>query len=163
MIERYFKDIPAGKIEESESHLFLASLGLSPGKTWADLLKSKRVLILSEAGSGKTHECNKQADLLWNAGETAFRLELATLATTELRSMLEIEQEERFDRWLCSQSEIATFFLDSYDELKLSLGSFDLALKRLAKSIAGRLDRARPRAHRRLQLHPAPRAGALPA
>lgn len=143
VIKRFFTDIPKGKIEESENQLFRASLGLSSGKTWADLLESKRVLIVSEAGSGKTYECEIQSKLLWSAGEPAFRLELATLATTELRTMLPIEHEARFDQWLYSQSEIATFFLDSYDELKLSLGSFELALNRLAKSIMGRLERAR--------------------
>jgi hypothetical protein len=143
VIERTFKEIPEGKIEESDTWPFLASLGYSSGKTWADLLKSKRILIVSEAGSGKTYECENQSKLLWGAGEPAFRLELATLATSELRTMLQVDQEMRFDQWLRSQSEVATFFLDSYDELKLSLGSFELALNRLAKSIYGKLDRAR--------------------
>jgi hypothetical protein len=47
------------------------------------------------------------------------------------------------DEWLRSQSEVATFFLDSIDELKLTLGKFDQALKRLNKSLAGQLGRVR--------------------
>jgi hypothetical protein len=143
MIERTFKEIPEGKIEESDNHSYLVSLGLSSGKTWADLLKAKRILIVSEAGSGKTYECENQAKVLWSAGEASFFLELATLANSELRTMLSVDQEARFDQWLSSQSENATFFLDSYDELKLSRGSFKQALNRLAKEIAGRLTRAR--------------------
>jgi len=100
-------------------------------------------LIVSEAGSGKTYECQEKCKQLWNAGEASFYLELAALASGDLRSMLSAEEEERFDRWLSSQSEVATFFLDSYDELKLSLGSFEQALKRLAKPINSRLERAR--------------------
>jgi len=143
VIERSFKEIPKGKIEEADNHAFLVSLGYSSGKIWADLLKSKRILIVAEAGSGKSYECENQADLLWSAGEPAFHLELATLATTDLRTMLGVDQEARFDQWLSSQSEIATFFLDSYDELKLSRGTFEHALNRLAKSISGCLARAR--------------------
>lgn len=38
---------------------------------------------------------------------------------------------------------MATFFLDSIDELKLTLGSFERALKRLKKCIGNRLHRVR--------------------
>jgi hypothetical protein len=57
--------------------------------------------------------------------------------------MLGPEEEIRLDAWLSSQSDVATFFLDSIDELKLSLGSFEQALKRLAKGVAGQLGRIR--------------------
>lgn len=63
-MERAFREIPEGKIEEADNHAFLVSLGLHSGKSWGDLLKSKRILIVSEAGSGKTYECQNQADLL---------------------------------------------------------------------------------------------------
>lgn len=36
------------------------------------------------------------------------------------------EQESRLDAWPASQSDMATFFLDSIDELKLTRGSFEL-------------------------------------
>ncbi len=110
---------------------------------WDELLKSHRVLIVSEAGAGKTYECQAQQAKLWKAGEPAFFLDLATLAGSSVREMLSQAEEERLDAWLRSQSEIATFFLDSIDELKLTLGKFDQALVRLGKSIAGHLGRAR--------------------
>ncbi|HPY41636.1 MAG TPA: hypothetical protein PLM98_14025, partial [Thiolinea sp.] len=96
-----------------------------------------------EAGSGKTHECRAQAKLLWDKGEPAFFIELASLASKELRNLLDDEEEKRFDAWLLSQSDVATFFLDSYDELKLSRGSFDLALKSLKKAINSQFHRVR--------------------
>ena len=43
---------------------------------------------------------------------------------TSIRDMFSNEEEQRFDAWLHSQSEVATFFLDSIDELKLTLGKF---------------------------------------
>jgi hypothetical protein len=107
------------------------------------VLKSKRVLIVSEMGAGKTYECRAQRDRLVGIGEAAFVLELATLAGSSVREMLGFEEEKRFDEWLRSQSDVATFFLDSIDELRLSARSFEQALKRLAKALSGQLARAR--------------------
>ena len=74
---------------------------------------------------------------------TAFFVELAGLATGDLRSLLDDDEEARLDAWLSSQSDVAVFFLDSIDELRLSLGSFEQALKRLKKAIGSQLGRAR--------------------
>lgn len=142
-IERSFQDIPDDKITEAEQTAFLLDLGWHKGSNWDDLLKSKRILIISEAGAGKTYECRVQRQALWAAGEPAFYVELANLARSNLRDLLSHEEETRFDAWHTTQSDIATFFLDSVDELKLSLGSFEQALKRLAKAIAGQLGRVR--------------------
>ena len=65
------------------------------------------------------------------------------MAAGDLRDQLDEEEEARLDAWLLSQSDVATFFLDSIDELRLSLGSFEQALKRLRKAIASQLGRAR--------------------
>lgn len=142
-IERSFQDIPDDKITEAEQTAFLMDLGWHEGSNWDDLLKSKRILIISEAGAGKTYECRTRQQALWAAGEPAFYVELADLARSNLRDLLLHDEEERFDVWLVSQSDVATFFLDSIDELKLSLGSFEQALKRLAKAVAGQLSRVR--------------------
>jgi phage host-nuclease inhibitor protein Gam len=118
-------------------------MGWNGGFGWDELLRSQRVLIISEAGAGKTFECRAQQEKLFAAGQPAFFLELATLAGNPVRDMLLRNEEDRLETWFRSQSETATFFLDSIDELKLSLGSFELALKRLNKEIAGQLGRAR--------------------
>ncbi len=143
MIERIFQDTKEAELSEAEHQSFLVGLGLSRGTTWEGLLRSKRVFMISEAGAGKTYECRKQARSLWDAGEPAFFVELAALASTDLRSMLDDEEEARLDAWLSSQSDVATFFLDSIDELKLSCGSFEHALKRLKKVIGNQLRRVR--------------------
>jgi len=41
VIERTFKAIPEGKIEESENLFFLAGWRISSGTNWQDLLQSK--------------------------------------------------------------------------------------------------------------------------
>lgn len=143
VVERSFRDISEGKLDEASEQSFLVSLGWSNASGWDELLRSKRILIISEAGAGKTYECRAQRQRLWDAGEPAFVLELASLAASDVRIMLDHEEEKRLDAWLTSQSDVATFFLDSIDELKLSLGSFEQALKRLNRAIAGQLARAR--------------------
>jgi len=126
-IEKLKNDVqvPEGKLGEADKQPFLTSLGWSRGASWSDLPQSRRVPLISEAGAGKTFECRTQAHRLSAAGEAAFFVELAGLAKDELRALLEDEEEARLDAWLSSQSEVATFFLDSIDELQLSLGSFD--------------------------------------
>lgn len=142
-IERTFQDIQEGQLGEADQQSFLVGLGWSRGTAWEDLLRSKRVLIVGEAGTGKTYECRRQVELLRKAGKPAFFIELAALATDALRSQLDDEEEACLDTWLSSQSDVATFFLDSIDELKLTLGSFEQALKRLKKGVRSQLGRAR--------------------
>lgn len=142
-IERTFQDIPERQPLDIEQAAMMRDLGYHGGSTWDDLLKSSRVLIVSEAGAGKTHECRAQRQAKWDAGEPAFYLELAVLAKDNVRNILEPEEEARFDAWLASQSDVATFFLDSIDELNLTLGSFEIALKKLGKALKGQLGRAR--------------------
>ena len=143
-IKRSFRDLSDAEVADIEKASALARVGWTGSFDWDELLRSQRVLIVSEAGAGKTYECQAQQDRLRKAGEPAFFLDLATLAGSSVRDMLGGDgEEERLDSWLRSQSEIATFFLDSVDELKLTLGKFDQALKRLYKALAGQLGRAR--------------------
>lgn len=141
-IARTFVDIP----EEGDLSEHLNELDALIGRTglsWEELLQSKRILIFSEAGAGKTFECQAEQRRLWDAGEPAFFLELAQLARLDLRAMLGPDEEARFDAWTSAPSDEATFFLDSYDELKLTLGSFKQALTTLAKALGAKLARAR--------------------
>lgn len=142
-IARAFRDLSDQEVADAERASSLASLSWSGNLGWDELLKSKRILIMSEAGVGKTHECRARQKLLWDSGEPAFFLDLATLAREDLRNMLLPEAEDRFGNWLTAQSEVATLFLDSYDELALSQGSFEQALIRLNKALKGQLGRVR--------------------
>ena len=107
-------------------------------------MQSKRILIVSEAGTGKTYECRTEQQERLNAGEAAFYFELAELgagvAIAELFSDIE---SKRYDQWTQSQGEDAIIFLDSVDELKLTRRSFETALRRLNRELSGKLDRAR--------------------
>jgi hypothetical protein len=110
---------------------------------WSTLLESPRVLLVAEAGAGKTHECGAQADYLFKRGEAAFFLRLETVAASGIRSSLNGEQfKKRFDDWRASSSQIGFFFFDSIDELQLVHGDFRNALKRVHEDLEGALGRA---------------------
>src|SRR4051794_17318478 len=142
-VKRTFRDLSDAEIADIEKASALVKFGWGGGVSWDEVLRSPRVLLISEAGAGKTCECKAQRDRLLAAGEAAFFFDLATLATAAPRDTLLPDEERRFEAWLASQSDSATFFLDSIDELKLTLGNFALALTRFAKALGGQIARAR--------------------
>lgn len=142
-INRNFHELTDESFNNIDQASILSQFGWPGTFEWGELLKSQRVLIVSEAGTGKTHECRAEQAELWAAGEPVFYFDLAELCRTNLRDLLKTEEEERFDAWLASQSDIGTIFLDSIDELQLTRGSFEGALKRLSKALVGQLGRVR--------------------
>ncbi|GAB2875821.1 hypothetical protein GCM10027093_09080 [Paraburkholderia jirisanensis] len=110
--------------------------------SWSDLLNIPRILLISEAGAGKSHECEQQAISLFDKGEPAFFLPLEHIRTSGVPSMLYGPHLDRFKQWLASSSQTGYFFLDSIDELQLVHGSFKGALLRLAHDLDGALGRA---------------------
>lgn len=111
------------------------------GVSWEELLKSQRILIVSEAGAGKTYECESKARELFARGEPAFFLSLERVASSGVVATLFGDEHERFTNWLASSSQAAYFFLDSIDELQLAHQSFKDALRRFAHDIRGALGR----------------------
>nr|WP_202034882.1 hypothetical protein [Pseudomonas aeruginosa] len=112
------------------------------GIDWGELLKYPRVLLVSEAGAGKTYECQQQAAALFDRAEAAFFLPLEAVAAGGIGSELYGPHLLRFQQWQASSSQVAYFFLDSIDELQLVHKSFREALKRLAHDLEGALGRA---------------------
>ncbi|GAB2528038.1 NACHT domain-containing protein [Simplicispira piscis] len=112
------------------------------GVSWDELLKSQRILMVSEAGAGKTYECESKARELFDRGEPAFFLSLESVASAGVVGTLFGDEQQRFTDWLASSSQIAYFFLDSIDELQLVHRSFKDALRRFAHDIRGAMGRA---------------------
>jgi hypothetical protein len=54
-IARTFRDLSDKEVADAEKASFLARWGWSGNLGWDELLKSRRILIMSEAGVGKTH------------------------------------------------------------------------------------------------------------
>lgn len=109
---------------------------------WPQLLESRRILLIAEAGAGKTHECREQARKLFEQGEPAFFLRLEEVAAKGIVACLYGEKRRRFDAWRASASQRGFFFLDSVDELQLAHADFRDALDRVAHDLEGAEARA---------------------
>lgn len=141
-LNRTFFDLPTDESTQIETAELLADLAIGGRIGWSTLLDSERILIVSEAGMGKTYECQRQQQRLWEEDRSAFFVELATLATGPLERQFSAKEKQRFDNWKEAQTERAFFFLDSVDELKLTQRSFDTTLKQFAAALGDNLERA---------------------
>lgn len=112
------------------------------GMGWSQLLESRRILLIAEAGAGKTHECREQAKKLFDQGEAAFFLRLEEVAAKGIVACLYGDKRRCFVAWLASASQRGFFFLDSIDELQLAHADFRDALERAAHDLEGAAARA---------------------
>lgn len=140
LLERRFFDLTETAGRDTEFSWAFDRYG---SMDWNELLDSPRVLVVAEAGTGKTFECKAQQRRLWDEGKPAFWIELASLKRNELPNTLGSEALERFHAWLDDQASVATFFLDSVDELLLMKASFEQALTTVNRAIGPRTHRAR--------------------
>jgi len=139
-IQRTFSELP--KTEENQSTEDFSHF-LNRNKTkWDDLLNLYRVVILAEAGAGKTEEMKQTAIKLHSEGKASFFIRIENIDSDFAESFEGAGSEEEFDEWLESENE-AWFFLDSVDEAKLeSHKAFKKALKKFSKGIRTALSRS---------------------
>jgi len=110
--------------------------------TWLDLDEEYRVVVLADAGAGKTYETKNRATVAIEEGRTAFFIRIENI-DRDFEDAFEVGSSELFDAWLVSSND-AWFYLDSVDEAKLDNPSlFKKALQRFAKKI----NNAKQRAH----------------
>jgi len=116
--------------------------GVSDGMLgWAELLAKRRVVILAEAGSGKTEELAQQASLQSAGGKLAVYATVQDVGRDGLDKALRPADRSRLDAWRTS-NEPGWFFVDSIDEAKLDNIRLERALRQLADGIAGGESRA---------------------
>jgi hypothetical protein len=108
---------------------------------WDYLLAKRRVVLLAEAGSGKTVEMAEQARLQTEAGRFAFYATVEDVGHDGLESALRAADRTRLATWRTS-NEAAWFFIDSVDEAKLIGVRLEKALRRLGDGIVGAERRA---------------------
>ena len=106
---------------------------------WGRLLEHGRVVILGEAGSGKTWELQARAELLRDENKDAFFLPIERIGPG---SWPEMRRRERFEQWLASSTE-AYFFLDAVDEAELRNKKLENALEHLEELLGDAWTRAR--------------------
>ncbi len=127
---------------ESDSFDFNQAFSVGPSLSWEELLRGRRTVILSEAGTGKTEEIREAAKRLRAEGKRAFFLRLEHIPD-DLEDAFEIGTHEEFNQWLASTDD-AWLLLDSVDEARLrNPGDFERAVRKLGR----RIQAANARAH----------------
>ncbi len=134
-LNRSFAPIPKDHKFNEDYYDLSASFGLLETKKWSDLLLLRRVIILAEAGAGKTEEIRATAKGLRNAGNKAFFFRLEHLSSN-FEASFEIGNNAEFEEWL-SSDESGYFFLDSVDEARLcGPKQFELAIRNFGIRLA---------------------------
>ncbi|WP_434660721.1 hypothetical protein P5W99_10935 [Paraburkholderia sp. A3BS-1L] len=105
--------------------------------TWSDLHQQRVVVIVGEAGIGKTTEFRDEAERLRSLGKAAFFVELSQLAVNDSWNRAIGQSAPQFDAWKQS-SEVGYFFLDAVDEARLINNA---ALKNALWVVRERLER----------------------
>lgn len=110
---------------------------------WETLLKEWRVVVLAEAGAGKTEEFRNKPRQLCDNGIPAFYVTVNALADKPLeRALSGAATRQRLKDWKDDDG-IAHFFVDSVDEARLNGKNIEDGLDALAEGLDGALHRAK--------------------
>ena len=132
-LHRTFHELTSNSVESDDVD-FTWIPGLSRSQSWPDLIKEYRLIILSEAGSGKTSEIRHIARTLRAQNKQAFFLRLEHV-TKNFNIAFAVGTHGIFEKWLLSE-ETGWIFLDSVDEARLrDPGDFELAILELSNRI----------------------------
>ena len=139
-LNRTFHELKTEGVESDDVDLTWLP-GLSRSQRWPDLIKEYRLIILSEAGSGKTTEILNVARSLRKKDKHAFFLRLEHISA-DFEVAFEVGTYGAFEEWLKSEKE-GWIFLDSVDEARLrNPGDFELAIRNLSNRIQVALNQA---------------------
>lgn len=131
-LDRTFHELSESNEGDANGSNFFFAGGDSLG--WSDLLLEYRIVILSEAGSGKTEEIRNIAQRLRREGKLAFFMRLEHI-TQDFESSFEEGSYEEFEAWKASDGE-AWLLLDSVDEARLRNPSdFELAIRKVERHV----------------------------
>lgn len=110
---------------------------------WAELLQLEqdKIVILAEAGTGKTNELEQLASHLQEQGNPSFfiRLELLLEPDFKIQDCLNTQQQSSFNSWHNEPNSetVAYFFIDSVDEAKLqNHRALEITLSRFVSSLS---------------------------
>jgi hypothetical protein len=103
---------------------------------WEDLLRRRRIVLLAEAGSGKTTEMKARAESQRLAGKYSFYATVEDVGRKGVQQSLRLSERTEFSKWQSSDKD-AWLFIDSVDEAKQSGVRLPTALRALAEAISG--------------------------
>ena len=141
-LDRTFLEVPDAADGVEPEQMLRVARALNRGQSWSQLLEHPYVVVLGEAGTGKSTEFERQADELTTSGQWAFFAEINDLAGLGLGDSIESDDEERLKAWW-STDKPAFLFLDSLDEAKLQKNTLRQALRRLVKELRSEWARVR--------------------
>ncbi|MBB5441608.1 MULTISPECIES: hypothetical protein [unclassified Paraburkholderia] len=109
---------PSEQSEEDDD--WTTYLDAKHGKlTWSDLHEKRVVVVVGEAGIGKTTEFKDETERLRTQGKVAFFVELSQLAVSDSWELALGQSDSAFEAWQQS-TEVGYFFLDAVDEARLT-------------------------------------------
>lgn len=144
-LDRRFVDVDVKNYETAIQRALIDEAPFGRSLHWPELLEAERVVILAEAGSGKTLEMEEQAKALRENGKAAFFIPLQALHADGLQGCIAMNSADlaRFEGWIAADGELAWLFLDSVDELKLTTATLDRALGCVARDVSHAMARLR--------------------
>lgn len=138
-LNRTFHELLEDNSSEGEEMIFGRPFGVK-SLGWPDLIQEFRLIILSEAGSGKTAEIRNIGHKLREEGRSAFFLRLEYVSN-DFEDAFEVGTYKAFEEWLASGDK-GWILLDSVDEARLrNPRDFERAIRKLGRRIETALDR----------------------
>ncbi len=117
------------------------AFGLGDGGVgWLELIKKRRVVILAEAGSGKSTEFRERARLTALSSPYVFHASVEDVGNEGLDGALSPEARNRLAAWRKGADE-AWLFIDSVDEAKTAGVKFQSVVRKIADGIHGAEER----------------------
>ncbi len=104
------------------------------GISWEELVTKRRVVILAEAGSGKSTEFAERARTMALSKSYVFHATVEDVGRDGLDDALSVEARSKLATWRKGVEE-AWFFIDSVDEAKVAGVKFDRVVRKLAEGI----------------------------
>ena len=139
-LHRTFHDLALSEEEGKDAELFRL-MGRDAPLQWPDLLREFRVVLLSEAGSGKTEEITHTCRDLRREKKHAFFLRIEYLVH-DFEASFEEGTLDEFDAWIASDED-GWLLLDLVDEARLKdPKDFERAIKKIGLKLRGALQRA---------------------
>ncbi len=84
--------------------------------TWSDLLAKRRVVVLGEAGSGKSTEFERQQAAVPSEGKFSFLVTVRDVADAGVEGAMPPAMRRAFGEWSASPEAECWLFVDSIDE-----------------------------------------------
>lgn len=141
-LNRTFLQVPDTVAGLDAEETLRAALLLNHVESWEALLQHPYVVVLGEAGTGKSTEFRLRAQSMAAQGRFSFFVELSELAADGLTQSLDADDDTRLEEWRNSDDD-AVFFLDSLDEAKLRNRTLQQGLRRLHRDLKNHWGRVR--------------------